>query len=199
MMMAQRKGMNVGLNIEDKCAWDRFFDAYAGFVYSIARSKGLSHEDAEDVVQDVFCDYSRNYEYDKTKGCFLSYLARLVNWRIVDRLRAEKHNSDLKARFWKELRLPASDKGRISSEREWQLAAMEEALRRMKPSVSPEHYAAFVASAVEGQDTDAVTKLYGISRDSLYQIRKRLTVKLREKLAEVLADMDVPCAPYPRP
>ena len=48
---------------------------------------------------------------------------------------------------------------------------MEEALRRIKPDVRPEHYAAFVASAVEGQDTDAVMKLYGISRDNLYQTR----------------------------
>ena len=69
---------------------------------------------------------------------------------------------------------------------------MEEALRRIKPDVRPEHYAAFVASAVEGQDTDVVTKLYGISRDSLYQIRKRLTLKLHEKLSEVLDEMDAP-------
>lgn len=77
-------------------------------------------------------------------------------------------------------------------EREWQAAAMEEALRRMKPDVRPEHYAVFVASAVEGQDTEAVMKLYGLSRDNLYQIRTRLTEKLRETVAVVLAEMDSP-------
>ena len=35
-------------------------------------------------------------------------------------------------------------------------------------------------------------KLYGLSRDNLYQIRKRLTAKLREKVTEVLAEMDSP-------
>ena len=35
-------------------------------------------------------------------------------------------------------------------------------------------------------------KLYGISRDSLYQIRKRLTVKLRETVTAVLSEMDAP-------
>ena len=34
--------------------------------------------------------------------------------------------------------------------------------------------------------------LYGLSRDNLYQICKRLKAKLRETVAEVLAEMDAP-------
>ena len=74
---------------------------------------------------------------------------------------------------------------------------MEKALQRMKSDIRPEHYAAFVASAVEGQDTETVMKLYGLSRDNLYQIRARLTEKLRETVTKVLAEMDSPNAPGP--
>lgn len=179
---------------ENAAAWNRLFDLYAGFIFSIARHKGIKPEDADDIVQVVFADLARNlptFKYDREKGRFRSYLTGLVNWRIIDRLKASKRDAELKAGFWEAAKAAGGDDE--FSEREWQAAAMEEALRRMKPSVSPEHYAAFVASAVEGQDTDIVTKLYGISRDSLYQIRKRLTVKLREKLAEVLDEMDAPC------
>ena len=66
----------------------------------------------------------------------------------------------------------------------------EEALRRIKPEVRPEHYAAFYASAVEGQDTETVMRLYNLSRDNLYQIRKRLTAKLKPVVATVLKEMD---------
>ena len=185
---------------ENAAAWNRLFDLYAGFVFSMARHKGLKPEDADDIVQVVFADLARNlptFKYDREKGRFRSYLTGLVNWRVMDRLKASKRDAELKANFWKEVKAAGGDDE--FSEREWKAAAMEESLRRMKPSVNPEHYAAFVASAVEGQDTDVVTKLYGISRDSLYQIRKRLTAKLHEKLAEVLAEMDEPCAPGPRP
>ena len=178
---------------ENTAAWNRLFDLYAGFVFSMARHKGLKPEDADDIVQVVFADLARNlptFKYDRKKGRFRSYLTGLVNWRVMDRLKASKRDAELKANFWEEAKAAGGDDD--FSEREWQVAAMEEALRRMKPSVSPEHYAAFVASAVEGQDTDVVTKLYGISRDSLYQIRKRLTAKLHEKLAEVLDEMDTP-------
>ena len=179
---------------ENEAAWQRLFDLYAGFVFSIARHKGLNETDADDIVQVVFADLARNlptFKYDREKGRFRSYLTGLVNWRVVDRLKASKRDAELKANFWEEAKAAGGDDD--FAEREWQSAAMEEALRRMKLSVSPEHYAAFVASAVEGQDTDVVTKLYGISRDSLYQIRKRLTVKLHDKLAEVLDEMDEPC------
>ena len=180
---------------ENTAAWQRLFDLYAGFVFSIARSKGLNDSDADDIVQTVFADLARNlptFEYDRAKGRFRSYLSGLVHWRVNDRLRSGKRDAELKSAFWDEAKSASTAEDEDFEEREWQQAALEEALRRIKPEVRPEHYAAFVASAVEGQDTDVVTKLYGISRDSLYQIRKRLTVKLREKLAEVLAEMDAP-------
>ena len=180
---------------ENEAAWQRFFDLYAGFVFSIARSKGLNDTDADDIVQMVFSDLARNlpsFKYDREKGRFRPYLAALVKWRVIDRLKAVRRDADLKADFMEEAKSAATTEAEDFEEREWQSAAMEETLRRIKPEVRPEHYAAFVASAVEGQDTDVVTKLYGISRDSLYQIRKRLTVKLREKLAEVRAEMDAP-------
>lgn len=177
-------------------AWNRLFDLYAGFVFSIARRKGLKPDDADDMVQVVFTDLARNlptFNYDRERGRFRSYLTGLVNWRVMDRLKAAKREAELKASFWEEARTAGGDDDFAA--REWQAAATEEALRRIKPEVRPEHYAAFVASAVEGQDTDAVTKLYGISRDNLYQIRNRLTAKLREKVAEVLTEMDSPDVP----
>ena len=180
---------------QNEAAWQRLFDLYAGFVFSIARSKGLNDADADDIVQTVFADLARNlptFEYDRAKGRFRSYLSGLVHWRVNDRLRSGKRDAELKSAFWDEAKSAASAEDEDFEAREWQQAALEEALRRIKPEVRPEHYAAFVASAVEGQDTDVVTKLYGISRDSLYQIRKRLTVKLREKMPEVLAEMDAP-------
>ena len=182
---------------ENEAAWRRLFDLYAGFVFSIARSKGLKEEDADDIVQVVFSDLARNlptFHYDRAKGKFRSYLTGLVHWRVKDKFRERNRDAALKDVLETK---PGDDNG--FSEREWQAAALEEALRRIKPEVRPDHYAAFVASTVEGQDTETVMKLYGLSRDNLYQIRNRLTAKLREVVAKVLEEMDSPSAPGPRP
>lgn len=175
-------------------AWARFFDLYAGFVFSIARSKGLKEEDADDIVQIVFADLARTmptFKYDRAKGKFRSYLIGLVHWRVKDKLRLVQRDKELKENYFEEAAnlLPAD---KDFAEREWQSATMEEALRRLKQEVRPKHYAAFVASAVEGQDTETVMRLYGLSRDNLYQIRKRLTAKLQATVSAVLAEMETP-------
>lgn len=179
---------------ENEAAWARFFDLYAGFVFSIARSKGLKDEEADDIVQVVFTDLARmmpTSKYDRAKGKFRSYLMGLVYWRVKDKLRLVQRNKELMAGYMTEVaNLPPADLD--FAEREWQAAALEEALRRIKSDVRPEHYAAFVASAVEGQNTETVMHLYNLSRDNLYQIRKRLTSKLQETVSVVLAEMESP-------
>lgn len=184
---------------ENAAAWNRLFDLYAGFVYSIARRKGLNDADADDIVQMVFADLARNlpsFKYDREKGRFRSYLAALVKWRVIDRLKAVRRDADLKADFMEEAKAtgPGDDE---FADREWKAVAMDNALRRIKPSVRPEHYAAFVASTVEGQNTETVMKLYNLSRDNLYQIRKRLSERLRKVMSEVLDEMDNPDMPGP--
>ena len=184
----------------NEAAWSRLFNLYAGFVFSIARSKGLKAEDADDIVQVVFTDLARNlptFKYDRSKGRFRSYLTGLVHWRVMDRLKEGKRDTELKVAFLEEAQAAVTSADEGFSEREWQSAAVDEALRRIKPEVRSEHYAAFVASTMEGQDTETVMKLYDLSRDNLYQIRKRLTAKLRETVAEVLTEMDAPNAPDP--
>ena len=159
----------------------------------------MNDADADDIVQMVFADLARNlpsFKYDREKGRFRSYLAALVKWRVIDRLKAVRRDADLKVDFMEEAKAigPGDDE---FADREWKAVAMDNALRRIKPSVRPEHYAAFVASTVEGQDTETVMKLYNLSRDNLYQIRKRLSERLRKVMSEVLAEMDNPDMPGP--
>jgi len=175
-------------------AWARFFDLYAGFVFAIARSKGLSADDADDVVQSVFIELARRmptFQYDRGKGKFRSYLLELVNWRIIDRLKASKRETEQQNAYQNETKSgPAAGDSAAAEEREWQTAALNEALRRLRPEVSEEHYAAFVESTIEGIDTETVMNLHGISRDNLYQIRTRLTARLKPILEKVLKEMD---------
>lgn len=179
-------------------AWKRLFDLYAGFVFSIARSKGLTVTDSDDIVQNVFVDLARNlpqFNYDRTKGRFRSYLIGLVNWRVTDKLRASKRDVDFKSQYGEDMKGAVAEDDGSFLEDEWRAAAMEEALRRIKDEVNPDHFAAFVASTLEGQDTETVMNLYSITRDNLYQIRKRLTLKLKEATQAVLEEMDNPSTP----
>lgn len=176
----------------DAAAWARFFDLYAGFVFAIARSKGLASEDADDIVQGVFSELARKmptFEYDRTKGRFRSYLLGLINWRVLDKLKADKRESELNAAYCEEKpAAPVTEAAFI--DQEWQNAAFDEALRRLQEEVRPDHFAAFVESTVEGLDTETVMRLHGMTRDNIYQIRARFTAKLKALVATIRTEMD---------
>ena len=150
----------------DAAAWARFFDLYAGFVFAIARSKGLSSEDADDIVQGVFSELARKmptFEYDRTKGKFRSYLLGLINWRVLDKLKADKRESELNAAYCEEAKSAAPVAEDAFVEQEWQNAAFNEALRRLQGEERPDHFAAFVESTVEGIGTETVMRLHGMT------------------------------------
>ena len=177
----------------NEAAWARFFDLYAGFVFAIARSKGLTSEDADDIVQGVFSELVRKmptFEYDRAKGKFRSYLLGLINWRVLDKLKADKRESERNETYRKEAKsVPVSEAALI--EQEWQNAAFNEALRRLQEEARPDHFAAFVESTVEGIDTETVMRLHGLTRDNLYQIRARFTAKLKTLVATIRTEMDI--------
>ena len=177
----------------NEAAWARFFDLYAGFVFAIARSKGLTSEDADDIVQGVFSELVRKmptFEYDRAKGKFRSYLLGLINWRVLDKLKADKRESERNETYRKEAKsVPVSEAAFI--DQEWQNAAFNEALRRLQEEARPDHFAAFVESTVEGIDTETVMRLHGLTRDNLYQIRARFTAKLKTLVATIRTEMDI--------
>lgn len=179
----------------NEAAWGRFFDLYSGFVFAVARGKGLSAEDADDVVQGVFVDLTRKmptFDYDREKGHFRSYLLKLVNWRVVDKLKSGKREADLMTVYQKRRAISddSADSAADAAEREWQSNALNVALDRLRAEVRPDHFAAFVESTVEGIDTEMVMRLHGLSRDNLYQIRNRLTARLKPLVAAVLKELD---------
>ena len=177
----------------NEAAWARFFDLYAGFVFAIARSKGLTSEDADDIVQGVFSELARKmptFEYDWTKGKFRSYLLELINWRILDKLKADKRESELNAAYCDEEKSAAPVAEAAFIDQEWQNAAFDEALRRLQEEARPDHFAAFVESTVEGLDTETVMRLHGMTRNNIYQIRARFTSKLKTLVATIRTEMD---------
>ena len=110
---------------------------------------------------------------------------------------AVERNGDIvfKSQYGEDMKGAVAEDDGTFLENEWRGAAMEEALRRIKDEVNPDHFAAFVASTIEGQDTETVMNLYSITRDNLYQNRKRLTLKLKEATQVVLEEMDNPSTP----
>lgn len=189
-----RSSVLAGVRAGSEEAWGRFFDLYAGYVFSLARRAGLLGEDADDLVQTVFAELAApgGFDgYERGKGSFRVWLRRRAQWRVADALRRRAATPPA---------IPLDDPDAFPApdaalDEAWIEAAREEALRRLRETVSPEHFAIFQASVLEELPTEDVMRLYRVSRDNLYQIRKRVKTAFAAHLASALADLDAPLPP----
>lgn len=187
-------------------AWGRFFDTYAGFIYGIARGEGLSEADADETVQNVMLELARGgaaTRYDKSLGPFRGWLARLSLWRarnlrLRNRRRENAHVAAGEAEKAEKAAIPIQtiDKGLEQTiEDEWMRTVTAAALDRLRAEVSPAHFQAYYASAIEKMDAEAIGSLCGVTPNNLYQIRRRVGARFRVILEEAMRDLDAPRLP----
>lgn len=186
-----------GVRDGTQAAWRRFFDLYAGYVYSLGRRAGFQGTDADDLVQVVFTGLAApgGFDgYERGKGSFRSWLRRRVGWRILDEQRRRAAEPARDNSIGGNLdALCAPDNAALDEA--WIEAAREEALERLRTKVSPTHFAVFQASVLEELPAEDVLALYNISSDNLYQIRRRVKAIFATLLKEALDDLDAPTPP----
>ena len=170
--------------------WERFFNMYAGYIYSIARSRGLNDADANDVLSRVMTGIVGNVDkYDPARGRFRSWLYNLTLWRIRNVWHANQARPEIPVDI-DALPVVADNTPVTDDEAEWRGAVTDEALRRLQGLVNPTHFAIFHASVIEELDVDSIRRLYGVSRNNIYQIRNRIKGNFATLLANVAQEME---------
>ncbi len=183
--------------------WIRFFDEYAGFIFGIARNEGLSNADADEIVQTVMLELvgdNAASRYDKSLGPFQSWLSRLTIWRArnlrlrnIRRENAHKAAGEAMKMEVATTLLQKIDKGLEQViEDEWMRTVTAVALDRLRTEVSPAHFQAYYASAIEKMDAEAASRLCGVTPNHLYQIRRRVGARFRVIVEETMRDLDAP-------
>src|SRR5438046_9319011 len=77
-------------NWDNQESWRQFFETYWKLIYGVAIKSGLTHPEAQDVVQETVmsvCKSMHNFKADPTYGSFKAWLLNLTRWRITDQVR----------------------------------------------------------------------------------------------------------------
>ena len=172
-----------GLAANDQNRWARFYRDYAPWIANTLVRRGLSHQDAEEVVHDTLVELVRimpTYKYDKThKGAFHSLLFKIAQNKAVDRLRAIKANAAHLTAFAGEQLAPTAE--------DWCRETFNMALRRVfaDPSIGETSKVAFRRFVQLGEPAEKVAADLGITANNLYQIRSRLKQRLAEEVRRI--------------
>ena len=183
---------------EDHASWTRFDQIYRGYVFSQARRAGLTAEESDDLVQDVFkrvAETIAQFDTGRDPGSFRRWLTTLVQWRIKDKIGdrdkgawAQAHHT----RFHDEdgtgtiERIPdVNAENRVDDvwESEWQKHLLDAAFERVAQKVKAQQYQVFELYARQGWSVLRIAKELDMNVATVYVINHRLTKILRAEVS----------------
>ena len=189
-------------NWDDQESWRQFFETYWRLIYGVAIKSGLTHPEAQDVVQETVmsvCKNMQNFKADPAYGSFKAWLLNLTRWRITDQFRKRRRGVNAK----EELPRAASNGDTTSTpvdERvpdpvgnaleaiwndEWEKHIVDAALEKVKQQSSAKHYQIFFLQAIKQIPPAKVAETLNVKVDQVYLIKHRLTKIFEEALKDL--------------
>jgi RNA polymerase sigma-70 factor, ECF subfamily len=82
-------------------ALEQLYDGYGDIMYALAFRILKNHQEAEDVIQEVFYTLWRNCTYNPERGSFKTFLLMMVRSRAIDRVRSHQTTLNVLERWGK--------------------------------------------------------------------------------------------------
>jgi RNA polymerase sigma factor (sigma-70 family) len=181
----------------DQQAWSEFVYYYRGYVYGIARRMGLTHHDAEEVVQTVMVKLWKtlpDFEYDERKGRFRGWLCTVAGneVKMLLRSRAAKANRltpEEQVEVQGYLHRVQPEPSAAVAEQEWIRYVTTLAWQRVGPDFTENEKTAFELMS-KGVDVETIAKKLKLAPSSVYVYKKRVHDRLREELVRLNRELD---------
>jgi len=181
----------------DQAAWEEFVYYYRGYVYNIGRRMGLTHHDAEEVVQTVMLKLWKTlpeFVYDERKGRFRGWLCTVTGneVKMLLRSRATKLNRltpDEQHEVRQYLHRVQPEPNKALADREWVTYVSTLAWQRITAEFSDNEKTAFERMS-KGDDVEVVAKALGLASSSVYVYKKRVTDRLRQEIVRLNNELD---------
>ncbi len=172
-------------DVGDHRSWEEFYGLYHRLIRNIARKSGMSAEESQEIVQEVFMDLARKlpeFKYNGKTGSFKKFLKNLVGWRVVDQLRKRKPY-DCSPEAQQEIdRMASPDPIQEIWETEWGRNLLDAAMEKTREKVDPRNYQIFDLATTHGMRSTEISKLLRISVARVYVARHRVALKVKLEL-----------------
>ena len=182
--LTTRSSLLARLSEGGEVPWREFDSLYTPFLKRVAARCGLSGQDLDEAVQTVMVDLHgtfATFRYDRDRGTFKGYLKRVMVTTVSRMVRQRQRAGTPTA-----VPPDASDSGLESVwEQEYQQHLLQEALRQVRGEVDAVTFQAFDLYALQEVPVAEVARFLGISRDSVYQAKTRVTARLRAIVEEL--------------
>jgi len=181
----------------DNDAWADFTFYYRKYIYNLVRKMGLSHHDAEEIVQSVILkawNVLPTFDYKPEKGRFRGWLCTVAGNETRNFLRAQgRRTAPLESLEWEaEEQTPENATVRPEIEKfaqqEWESYLPELAWKTISTEFEPQVLKCFQLFA-EGVEAREIAKRLGIAESSVYVYKKRVQDRLTQEVARLQKEL----------
>jgi RNA polymerase sigma-70 factor (ECF subfamily) len=174
--------------------WKEFFDTYQRSIHGLAMKCGLSHAEAQEVVQDTMLAVARKmpeFEYDRSVGTFKGWLftitRRAVGKQMAKRNRPFSANPKNPVELSSELDLVPDPAAGFEKrwEEDWRHSLLEMAVDRVRRRVSPKQFQMFDLYVNQQLPMDQVTQILNVNAAQVYMAKLRVASAIRHEMAEL--------------
>lgn len=181
---------------DDQEAWAECFARYRDLILGVARRRGFTDANGEDVLQDVFVELTKTlpgFRYNRELGRFRGFLKTITVRVIGKRLRRRGPLPAIGQPD--ETADPADAANGIPDaefeahwEAEWRQYHLRLAMAVIRSEVRATDLRAFEAVTQQQREPAAVAAELGMQVNSVYQAKSRILKRLRELIAAQVAE-----------
>ncbi|VGO11626.1 ECF RNA polymerase sigma factor SigE [Pontiella desulfatans] len=177
----------------DEETWREFYNIYGRMIFGYALRHGLSHAEAEDVVQNVCVKLFRHifsFNYSTELGSFRGWLKTVTKNAVFDYLRRRSRRAGLFEGYRDHAAVMHEEKRAVDDsvwDAEWEKAVLEAALQRVYGRINEQSRKAFQLFAVENLSAGEVAERLDMEANAVYACKHRVLKLVREEV-EILKD-----------
>lgn len=180
---------------EDNESWRDFFETYWRLIYGFAVRRGLSHEEAQEAVQETVIAVARSigrFEYDPNVCAFKTWLLRVTGSKIANQFAKRERYENRQVRHVDDDSQGTRLSDRMRDEKdsqwdqawdtEWRKNLMEAAIQRVKRRVSIEQYQMFDLFVLKEWPALEVARTLGVTIAHVYVSKHRIAKLIRKEV-----------------
>lgn len=188
-------------DLDDADSWSEFYRTYERVVRGLARKRGLTDAEAEEVAQEVFkriAETIHTFEPSHRAGAFRRWLYQLARWRSDDKMRERGRlttepisdgSSSKTTHVAHRVADPEDLHQQLEADARRQL--LSAALERIQRRVSTRDLQIFQMFVLDETPANKVAAFFGISANSVYVVRHRVGQQLRSELDNINKRLDL--------
>ena len=179
-------------------SWEVFFNTYWELIFNVARRAGLSHADAQDVVQETIVKVHKSFDrfqYDRKRGSFKGWLRSVTRSRLAEHFKKQQKRLPLNQPFDDSSENPTAeiiDPNGLELKKiwkeEWHKHIINSALTRLKRVVSPKQFQIFKCYCIDEWTVSEISKALNVNAAQIYMAKQRVGKLFRQELERVQSE-----------